>query len=58
MSVVMEKLSHQTTRVCNELQCHVCGKSWHVRDPDPPKCLSRWERNVKKIQELKRNLGY
>jgi len=41
----------------DEWQCHCCGKSWDVKDNDPPRCLTRSEINTKKLNEIRKQLS-
>ncbi len=53
----MTEPTHKTTRVCNDLFCSVCGKSWSVRDIDQPPCLSKKERQIKRLKQLRDELN-
>lgn len=31
---------HNARQYGDELQCHICGKTWEVNDPEPPPCIN------------------
>lgn len=31
---------HKARQYGDELQCHICGKTWEVNDPEPPPCIN------------------
>jgi hypothetical protein len=31
---------HKARQYGDELQCHLCGKTWEVNDPEPPPCIN------------------
>lgn len=31
---------HKARQYGDELQCHICGKTWEVNDPESPPCIN------------------
>lgn len=45
-------------RQLNEWVCVRCGYCYSVKDADPPKCLTNSQYGQKRLEELKKDLGY
>ncbi len=35
---------HKARQYSDEMVCTLCGKTWDVNDPDPPKCVDTKKR--------------
>ena len=43
--------NHDIIRHCDEYQCSKCGKSWDIKDEDPPPCLTPVDQ-INKLREI------
>lgn len=40
---------HKARQYGDELQCHICGKTWEVNDPEPPPCINEETPRVQRV---------